>query len=170
MRQPPDGKHHSFVIGWSKYMFMSQCIVGSRDWWEYTPLSKGHWQSICTALTAGIYLPSGLCKETVKESTLCKQVTPVRTASGTTNQIWNYIIYNLWRLPQVPFTTIWRTVQSRHKMVFFLPNSYKRVHYGTSVRVEYTGLFCSKFKVTVISPRAVSNIVLFGLCLNMLKK
>ena len=31
-------------------------------------ICKGHWQSPCIALKAGKYLPSGLCKETVKES------------------------------------------------------------------------------------------------------
>ena len=30
---------------------------------------RGHWQSFCTAVTAGKCLPLGLCKETVKEST-----------------------------------------------------------------------------------------------------
>ena len=32
------------------------------------PFFKGHWQSPCTALTAGKCFPSGLCKETVKLS------------------------------------------------------------------------------------------------------
>ena len=42
-----------------------QCIMGSREWWEFPPFSKDHWQCPCTALTAK---PSRLCKETVKES------------------------------------------------------------------------------------------------------
>ena len=49
-----------------------QCVVGSCDWWKFLPCSKAHWQSPCTAPTAGIYLPLGLCKETVKESIWCE--------------------------------------------------------------------------------------------------
>ena len=26
-----------------------QCTLGSRDWWEFLPLSKGHWQSLISA-------------------------------------------------------------------------------------------------------------------------
>ena len=44
------------------------CIVGSRDKWEFPTFFRGHWQSPCTALMAGICLPLVLCKETVKES------------------------------------------------------------------------------------------------------
>ena len=41
---------------------------GSHVWREFLPFFKGHSQSPCTALTAGKWLPLGLCKETVKES------------------------------------------------------------------------------------------------------
>ena len=40
--------------------------MGSCDRWEFPLVFRGHWQSSCTALTAG--LPLGLCKDTVKES------------------------------------------------------------------------------------------------------
>ena len=38
------------------------------DWWEFSPFFKGHWQSPCTALPAGIWLPLVLCKGAVKQS------------------------------------------------------------------------------------------------------
>ena len=41
-----------------------QCIMDSHERWEFPLFCKGHWQSPCTALTAGLVL----CKETVKES------------------------------------------------------------------------------------------------------
>ena len=50
-------------------MPQSQGAVGSRDWWEFRPFFRGHWQSPCTALMAGKCLPLRLCMETVKEST-----------------------------------------------------------------------------------------------------
>ena len=62
---------HPLVIGWSKYKLglpQLHRIVGSCDlceiWWFF----RNHWQSSCTALTAGKCLPLGLCKGTVKES------------------------------------------------------------------------------------------------------
>ena len=53
-------------IGWDCHI--SQCIMDSCDGWEFPLFSKGHWQSPCTAIMAGICLLLGLCKETVKES------------------------------------------------------------------------------------------------------
>ena len=38
------------------------------DGWKFPEFFKGHWQSPCTALTAGKCLPLVLSKETVKES------------------------------------------------------------------------------------------------------
>ena len=70
---PPIAYHHPVVTAWSKYglgLPRQQWIVGSRDWWEFPPFCRCHWQSPCTALMAGICLPLGLCKETVKESSL----------------------------------------------------------------------------------------------------
>ena len=40
----------------------------SRDRRKFPPLFRGHWQSPCTALTAGKCLPLGLCRQTVKEA------------------------------------------------------------------------------------------------------
>ena len=54
--QPPIGWHHPFVVGWSWYTLglpQLQWIVGSSDWWEFPPFFRDHWQSPCTALTAG---------------------------------------------------------------------------------------------------------------------
>ena len=79
----PIGWHHTFVINWSKYRFrlpQMQWIVGSNDWLEFLPFFRGHWQSPCTALTAGKCLPLGLCRETVKAST--SSVIPRRTAGA----------------------------------------------------------------------------------------
>ena len=48
---------------------LPHCIMGSYDPWEFPPFFRPRWQSLCTALTAGICLPLvGLCKGTVKES------------------------------------------------------------------------------------------------------
>ena len=67
---------HGFgcVIGWCKYKLGNlhlywfpgklQCIIRAPNWWEFLLFIEGHWQSPCTALTAGICLPWGLCKET----------------------------------------------------------------------------------------------------------
>ena len=52
--------------GWEKLQL--QCILGSRGQWEFPPFFMGHRESLCTAITAGKWLSSGLCKETVKES------------------------------------------------------------------------------------------------------
>ena len=65
---PPVGWHRPFVMCWSKYrlgLHQSQWI----DHWKFSPFFRGHWQSSCTAVTAGICLLLRLCKETVKEST-----------------------------------------------------------------------------------------------------
>ena len=48
---------------------MSQCIVGSRERWEFPPFCKGHRQSLCTALTTDKCMSLWLCNKTVKEST-----------------------------------------------------------------------------------------------------
>ena len=64
-----------FAIGWTKYRLgksQLQCILGSHGQWEFPQFFKGHWQSPCTALTAGKCLPLGPCKKTVKESTLIR--------------------------------------------------------------------------------------------------
>ena len=45
-----------------------QCIMVLCDRWEYLLFIRGHWQSPCTAPTAGKCLTLGLCKGTVKES------------------------------------------------------------------------------------------------------
>ena len=69
--RPPIGWYHHFVIGWFKHrlrLSQSQWIVGSHDWWQFRSRFRGHWHSPCTALTAG--LRWGLCKETLKESTI----------------------------------------------------------------------------------------------------
>ena len=39
-------------------------IIGSSDQWEFPPFFRPQWQSLCTALTAGKWLPLGLCKGT----------------------------------------------------------------------------------------------------------
>ena len=52
-------------IGWD--CLLSHWIWGSCDRWEFPPFCRGHWQSPCTALTAGKCLSLWLCKETVKE-------------------------------------------------------------------------------------------------------
>ena len=61
----PIGWHCAFVIGWSKYRLGST----SASLHYGTPFFRPQWQSLCTALMAGICLPLGLCKGTVKEST-----------------------------------------------------------------------------------------------------
>ena len=69
---PPIGWPPPFVIGRSKYRlglpdvtmhYGLEWLVGILTFFI------GHWQSACTALTAGKCLPLGLYKETVKEST-----------------------------------------------------------------------------------------------------
>ena len=63
--------HHPFVIGWSKNklgLAQSLWIVGLHELVGILCRFRGHWQSPCTALTAGICLPLVLCKEAVKES------------------------------------------------------------------------------------------------------
>ena len=76
----------------------SRWIMGSRGRWELPPFAQAHWQSPCTALTAGKRLPLGLCKETVNESTV-----PAITRHGKSNQrelfarrsVWTPVIYVL---------------------------------------------------------------------------
>ena len=53
-------------IGWD--CLRPQCIVGSCDQWEFSPLFKGLWQSPCTALMAGKCLSLGLHQEIVRQS------------------------------------------------------------------------------------------------------
>ena len=63
--------HYLFVIDCSKYCMglpHLQWIVNSHDWWEFPLFFRGHWQSSCTAPSAGNCLLLGLCKGTVKES------------------------------------------------------------------------------------------------------
>ena len=66
---PLIGWRRFYMIGWAKYWLglpQSQSIVGSRDPVKFPLFFLGHWQSPWTALTAGICLPLGLCKETDK--------------------------------------------------------------------------------------------------------
>ena len=57
------GWHCTFVIGWSKYRFgLPSAPLHCGLTWPQWP----QWQSICTALMAGICLPLGLCKGTEK--------------------------------------------------------------------------------------------------------
>ena len=75
MRDALIGWLHPFMIGWSKYRLRNASVAMSSGLtyylWEFLPFFKGHWQSPCTALTAGKGLPLGLCKGTVKESRHC---------------------------------------------------------------------------------------------------
>ena len=57
--------------------------MGSRDQWEFPPFFRPQLQSFCTALTAGKWLPLGLCKGTVKESNLFIVKTPTQRKIGT---------------------------------------------------------------------------------------
>ena len=66
--RPTIGWHHPFVMCWFKYRLVLHQLQWI-DQWKFTPFFRGHWQSSCTALRAGICLLLGLCKETVKEST-----------------------------------------------------------------------------------------------------
>ena len=62
---------HSFSLVTNKYTLRnsSHAIHYGLMWlWEFPQFFRGHWQSPCTALTAGKCLPLVLCKETVKES------------------------------------------------------------------------------------------------------
>ena len=62
------------MLGWSKNrlgnpqiqctLHKLQCITSSCNQWEFPLLSRGHWQSQCTALT----LANELCKETTEQS------------------------------------------------------------------------------------------------------
>ena len=45
----------------------SHCIIGSHHPREFPSFFKPQWQSLCTALTAGIRLSLGLCKRAVKK-------------------------------------------------------------------------------------------------------
>ena len=54
--------HLHWIIG------QVHCIMGSLDWLKFPPFFKGHWQSPCTALTAGKCLPLRLSKGTVNKS------------------------------------------------------------------------------------------------------
>ena len=58
------------VIGWSNYRHSISYTwhSGLMSQVKISTIYKGHWQSPCTALTAGKCLPLKLCKETVKES------------------------------------------------------------------------------------------------------
>ena len=63
---------------------VSHCIAGLHDCWQFPPFFRCHWQSLCTALTAGICkcLPLGLCKETVKESMKCMEIDLLTCSPG----------------------------------------------------------------------------------------
>ena len=53
---PPIVCGNPSAIGQSKYKVglpQSQWIIGWYDRWEFPPIVRGHWQSPCTALTAG---------------------------------------------------------------------------------------------------------------------
>ena len=67
------GWHHPFIVGWFKYRLglPSAPLHYGLTWpvgIEFPPFFRPQWQSLCTTLTAGICLPLGLCKGTVKES------------------------------------------------------------------------------------------------------
>ena len=47
---------------------VTRFTMGSRNQWEFPPFFSSPWQSFCTALTAGKWLPLELCEGTVKES------------------------------------------------------------------------------------------------------
>ena len=64
-----------FLIGWSDYrlgLLESQWVLVLRDRKEFTPFLTSQRQSACTAQTAGKCLPLGLCKETVKQSSIVR--------------------------------------------------------------------------------------------------
>ena len=74
---PPIGSHHTFVTGWSKYRLgLPSAPLHYGLTWPvgFPPFFKPQWQSLCTALTTGKCLSLGLCKGTVKESTLMSQM------------------------------------------------------------------------------------------------
>ena len=82
--------------GW----LMPHCIMGTRDQWKYPPFFRPHWQwqSLCTASTAGICLLLGLCKGTVKESTLVQ---------------WSSCSTHVWGTHDLP----WLSTTSRHHLL-----------------------------------------------------
>ena len=55
-------QHHSWIL------VSCNVLWAHKTDGNFHCLFKSHWQSLCTALMAGICLPLGLCKETVKES------------------------------------------------------------------------------------------------------
>ena len=69
--------------------------VSSNALLVWLPFIKGHWQSPCTALTAGKCLPWGLCKETETVYLIAGDhlvlVTAVRGPIWHRNPIWNVI-------------------------------------------------------------------------------
>ena len=63
------------MIDWSKYkvgglITCKQSFINCNAEWDYVihKVFQSHWQSSCTALTAGKHLPLRLCKGTVKVS------------------------------------------------------------------------------------------------------
>ena len=69
-------KHGITLFDWLVYNMLAlpqpQWIVPLLTWpMGISTVSRGHWQSLCTALTAGNCLPLGLCKETVNGFISC---------------------------------------------------------------------------------------------------
>ena len=64
------------MICWSRLgLSHLQSIVGSHHRWQFPPFFNDHWQSPCTAPTAGKCPLRGLCKKTVKESINARKYT-----------------------------------------------------------------------------------------------
>ena len=71
---------------------MPRNIMGARDQWEFPPFFRTQWQSLWTAVTAGICLQLGLSKGTVKESSLLL-ISPLST---NFSEIWNNFDTTKW--------------------------------------------------------------------------
>ena len=92
--------HHPLVIDWSKYrLVLPRVALHWAHVTEFSPFLKGHWQSPCTAVTAGICLPLGLCQGTVKESALvpeANQHDPIHACTWILKQNdWHFLNENV---------------------------------------------------------------------------
>ena len=76
-------------------------IMGSHDQWEFPLFFRPQWQYPCTALTADICLPLGLCKWTVKEST-CIYYLILACLHSSFNELPQILrLNNSWMLPHL---------------------------------------------------------------------
>ena len=89
----PIGWHHLYLVGmnidWD--CLVPHCIMGSPDQWEFLPFFRPKWQTRRTVLTAGKCLQLGLCRGTLKESSMllsCYSIDVSYQAGGGSRANW----------------------------------------------------------------------------------